>query len=263
MDRCIACRQHVFSGFAKAGVMIAITPEAVQRPVASSIMAFILALAHRLPQKDRMTRAGRWKERNNVFGIGLRGKTLGVIGVGNIGSEVFRLARPWGMKHLGCEPNAPAGGFPDLNLNLTDLDTLLKAADFVCLCCPMNDRTHRMIGERELGLMKPSAYLINTARGGIVDEAVLIKALSENKIAGAALDVFENEPPRPDNPLFKLDNVILSSHNIFLSDEGNRLGNQSVARAALALARGEIPEHVVNPEVLDHPRLKKIGLSSV
>ena len=242
----------------RAGVIITITPEAVKRPVASSIMAFMLALAHRLPLRDRMTRTGRWKERNNVYGIGLRGKTLGVVGVGNIGSEVFRLARPWGMTHLGCEPNAPPEGFPDQNVRLVDLDSLLEESDFVCLCCPHNDQTRRMIGERKLSLMKPTAYLINTARGEIVHESALIEALSNNRIAGAAIDVFENEPPRPDNPLFKLDNVILSSHNISLSDEGGRLGNQAVAAAVLAVARGEIPKHVINPKVLDHPGIKEI-----
>jgi D-3-phosphoglycerate dehydrogenase len=240
------------------GVMVTITPEAVQRPVASGIVAFILALAHRLPLKDRMTRTGRWQERNSVLGIGLRGKTLGIVGVGNIGSELFRLIKPWGMKHLGCEPNPPQAGFPDIDVRLADLDSLLKASDFVCLCCPYNDRTRRMIGARELNLMKSHAYLINTARGEIVHEAALIDVLSKNKIAGAAIDVFENEPPSADNPLFKLENVILSSHNISLSDEGNRLGNQAVASAVLAVARGEVPKNVINPEVLDHPRIRKI-----
>jgi D-3-phosphoglycerate dehydrogenase len=242
----------------REGVMINTTPEAVQRPVASSILAFMLALAHRLPLRDQMTRAGRWKERNNVLGIGLRGKTLGVIGVGNIGTEVFRLAKPWGMTHLGCEPNAPPEGFPDLNVQLVDLGRLLKESDFVCLCCPHNDQTRRIIGEPELGLMKQTAYLINTARGEIVHESALIEALSQNRIAGAAIDVFENEPPSPENLLFKLDNVIVSSHNICLSDEGRRLGNHAVAAAVLAVARGEYPKNIINPEVLDHSRIKEI-----
>ena len=242
----------------REGVMICTTPEAVQRPVASSIMAFILALAHRLPLRDRMTRTGRWKERNNILGIGLRGKTLGIIGVGNIGREVFRLVKPWGMRHLGREPNAPPDGFPDLDVRLVDLDLLLKESDFVCLCCPHNDQTRQMISERELNLMKSTAYLINTARGEIVHESALMEALSNNRIAGAAIDVFENEPPRPDNPLFQLDNVILSSHNISLSDEGGRLGNQAVAAAALAAARNEIPKNIINPKVLDHPRIKEL-----
>ena len=242
----------------RAGVMVTITPEAVQRPVASGIMAFILALAHRLPLKDRMARTDRWQERNNVLGIGLRGKTLGVIGIGNIGSELLRLAKPWGMTHLGCDPYAPSEGFPALSVCLVDLDSILKESDFICLCCPYNDRTQRMIGERELNLMKPTAYLINTARGEIVHEAALIEVLSKNKIAGAAIDVFEKEPPNSDNPLFELENVILSSHNISLSDEGNRLGNQAVASAVLAVARGEVPKNVINPEVLDHPRIRKI-----
>ena len=242
----------------RAGVIITITPEAVQRPVASGIMAFILALAHRLLLKDRSTRNGRWKERNSMMGVGLRDKTLGIIGVGNIGSEVFRLAKPWGMKHLACEPNAPPEGFPDLGVRLVDMDSLLQKSDFICLCCPCNDQTRRMIGKRELHLMKPTAFLVNTARGEIVHEAALIEALTKNRIAGAAIDVFEKEPPHPGNPLFALDNVILSSHNISLSDEGNRLGNRAVATAVLAVARGEVPKNVINPEALEHPRIQKI-----
>jgi len=241
----------------KAGVIISITPEAVQRPVASGILAFILALAHQIPLKDRMTRTGRWKERNSAMGIGLREKTLGVIGVGNIGTEVLRLAMPWGMKHLACEPNAPPEGFPDLNVRLVDLNHLLSNSDFVCLCCPFNKQTKRMIGARELGLMKSTAYLINTARGEIVHEAALIEALTTEKIAGAAIDVFEKEPPSDDNPLFELEKVMVSSHNISLCDEGNRLGNRAVAEAVATIARGEPPKNIINPEVLDHPRIRK------
>jgi len=237
------------------GVMIAVTPEAVRRPVASSIMAFILALSHRIPLRDLMTRSGRWTERNNILGAGLMGKTLGVIGVGNIGAEVFRLARPWGMIHLGCDPYAPPEGFPELKVRLVDMDTLLAKSDFVCLCCPYNPRTYRLIGARELGLMKPTAYFINTARGEIVHEDALIRSLSEHEIAGAAVDVFEKEPPSLDNPLFAMDHVIVSSHNISLSAEGNRLGNRAVVQAALAVARGEAPAHIINPDACHHPRI--------
>lgn len=240
----------------RAGVMVTSTPEAVQRPVASGIMAFVLALAHRLPLKDSMARTGRWRERNSAMGIGLRGKTLGVIGVGNIGAEVFRLSAPWGMIHLGCEPNAPPGGFPALDVHVTDMDSVLKASDFVCLCCPYNEQTKRLIGKRELDLMKSTAYLVNTARGEIIHEAALVDALEKNKIAGAALDVFEAEPPDPGNPLFGLQNVILSCHNISLSEEGNRLGNQAVSAAVIDFAQGRIPRNIINPEVLNHPRVR-------
>ena len=242
----------------RAGVMVVVTPEAVQRPVASSIMAFILALAHRLSEKDRMTRTGRWAERNSILGIGLSGKTLGMIGVGNIGAEVFRLAMPWNMIHLGCDPHVSPDDPSDLHVRWVDMDTLLKTADFVCLCCPYNDQTRRMIGAREFGLMKPTAYFINTARGEIVDEAALIETLAANRIAGAAVDVFEKEPPLPDNPLFQLHNVIVTSHNISLSEEGSRTGNKAVAAAAISIARGQAPKNIINPQVLNHPRLRKI-----
>lgn len=246
----------------RAGVMITITPEAVRRPVASAIMTFILALAHRLPLRDRLTRAGRWSDRNLHPGIGLTGRVLGVIGVGNIGAEVFRLAAPWEMVHLGCDPSRPAEELGAMGVRAVDLDTLLGESDFVCLCCPLSKRTRHMIGAREFGLMKSTAYLINTARGGLIDEAALIAALAEGRIAGAGLDVLEREPPSPDNPLLGMENVILSSHNLNFNDEGNRLGNQSAAAAVLATVRGEIPDNLVNPDVLGHPRLQGLVVQS-
>ena len=240
-----------------SGVMIAITPEAVRRPVASTNLALMLAFAHRLFERDQRTRDGAWDKRWKNKGIGLQGRVLGVIGLGNIGQEIFRLMKPWGMIHLGVAPNHTQDEFSDLDLRLVDLDTILTKADFLCLCCPLSEETHHMIGERELRLMKKEAYLINTARGEIIDEPQLVKALGESWIAGAGLDVFEQEPPPIDNPLLSLKNVILGSHNLAICEEMNELANRGVADAVLALADGKIPENLVNPEVVKHPTLKK------
>lgn len=238
----------------QAGIMVAITPDAVRRPVASANLALILALAHQIIPRDKMTRAGRWTERWNTPGVGLTGRTLGVIGVGNIGRELLRVAAPWGMRHLGVEPFAPENGFADLDVELVDLDRVLAEASFLCLCCPYNEQTHHLIGAREFALMKPSAYLVNTARGEVIDEEALFQALDTGQISGAGIDVFENEPPARDNPLFGLENVVLGAHNLAFNDESNRLGNIGAAEAIVAVANGETPRHVINPEALKHQR---------
>jgi len=240
----------------ESGVMIAITPEAVRRPVASANVALMLAFAHRIFERDRRARDGDWGKRWKNKGIGLEGRVLGVIGLGNIGQEIFRLMKPWGMTHLGVAPNHMEDEFSDLGVSLVDLDTILAQADFLCICCPLSPKTFHMIGERELRLMKQESYLINTARGEIIDEATLVRALEKNWIAGAGIDVFEQEPPSPQNPLFSLDNVILGSHNLAISEEMKELANRGVAEAVLALADGIIPKNLVNPEIVEHPRFK-------
>jgi D-3-phosphoglycerate dehydrogenase len=241
----------------KSGVMIAITPEAVCRPVASTNVVLMLAFAHRLFERDQRTREGAWDKRSKNRGIGLQGRALGVIGLGNIGQEIFRLMKPWGMIHLGVAPNHTEEEFSDLGVRLVDLDTILAEADFLCLCCPLSEETHHMIGERELRLMKPEAYLINTARGEVINEPQLTRALREGWIAGAGLDVFEQEPPSTNNPLLSLANVILGSHNLAICEEMNELANRGVAEAVLALADGTVPKDLVNPEIVEHPNLKK------
>src|SRR3990172_3779765 len=196
------------------GVMLTITPDGVRRPVAASVIGFVLALAHRMFLKDRLTREGRWSEKGNYLGSGLMGRTLGVIGVGNIGKEIFRLAQPFGMRLLGCDPHVPQSTVASLNVTLVDKDKLLREADFISVNTLLDEQTKGLIGEREFALMKPSAYFINTARGPVVVESALIDALRSKRIAGAAIDVFEKEPVAPDNPLLKLDNVILAPHAI-------------------------------------------------
>ena len=243
----------------RAGVMIAITPEAVRRPVASASIALMLAFAHRLFERDRRTRKGAWDKRWKDKGIGLQGRVLGVIGLGNIGKEILRLMKPWGMIHLGVAPNHTEDEYSDLDVKLVDLDTILGQADFLCLCCPFTEKTHRLIGERELRLMKPEAYLINMARGEIIDEPQLERALREGWIAGAGVDVFETEPPSPENPLMRLDNVILGSHNLGICEEMNLLANRGAAEAVLNMADGTIPENLVNPDVTTHSKLQHLS----
>ena len=236
-----------------AGVILAITPDGVRRPVATSILTFILALSHKLFLKDRITRAGRWNETKFHMGEGLVGKTVGSIGMGNIGGELFRLLAPLNMNRIACDPAKTQADADKLGVKLVDMDTLLREADFVCVNCFLSEQTRGLIGERELSLMKRSAYLINTARGPIVNEAALYKALTDKRIAGAALDVFDQEPASAENPLFKLDNIIVTPHSICWTDECFRGNAEGAFRAAVAVAKGEVPTYVVNTAVLQHP----------
>jgi len=239
----------------RAGVMVTITPEAVARPVASAVLAMMLAFSHRLFERDRLTRAGRWAERWNNPGMALGGRTLGVVGLGNIGQELLRLVAPWKMCHLASTPRPLPGHCASLGVERVTLETLLERSDFVALCCPLNETTRGMIDRAALARMRPHAYLINTARGEIVNETDLVDALRDGRIAGAGIDVFETEPPRNDHPLFAMDNVIVGSHNLAYSDELNSTANRSVAKAVLRLASDTVPGGLINPGVLEHPRL--------
>ncbi len=240
----------------EAGVIITITPDGVRRPMATAILTFILALSHKLLIKDRLIRAGGWDEKIHHMGVGLTGLTIGLIGVGNIGRDFCEIVRPLEMKLLGHDPYVEQSEMERLGVSLVDLDTLLREADFVCLNCPLTQETEGLIGEPELALMKQTAYLINTARGPIVDERALYSALVRRQIAGAGLDVFESEPTPPDNPILQLENVIVIPHSICWTDECYSKMEISASQAILDIAGGTIPKHVVNKEALKHPRLR-------
>ncbi|MBV9524118.1 MAG: dehydrogenase, partial [Alphaproteobacteria bacterium] len=240
----------------RAGVVLTITPDGVRRPVATVILTFILALAQRLLIKDKLTRRGRWDERTRHMGDGLTGKVVGSIGFGNIGQELFRLLRPLDMVHLACDPAARPQSAAALGVDLVDFETVLRRSDFLCINCPLSPATRHLIGGRELGLMKRSAYLVNTARGPIVDEAALYAALVQGRLAGAALDVFEVEPTPPDNPLLQLENVIATPHSLCWTDECFRRMAEDAFASVIAFVNGEAPRHVVNPAAFEHPACK-------
>lgn len=235
-----------------AGVMLTITPDGVRRPVAAAAVTFVLALAHKVLVKDRLIRDGRWAEKLNYMGMGLTGRTLGVIGVGNIGREIFRLAAPFGMRHIGHDPLISSGVE---GVDLVSLEALLRESDFVVVCCSLSPRTHHLLNAERIGLMKPTAYLVNIARGPIINQAALTSALQGGRIAGAGLDVFEHEPVDPDDPLLALDNVILAPHAICWTDECFRGNGESACRSLLDTAAGRVPVNVVNRGVLENPRL--------
>lgn len=237
-----------------AGVVVTITPDGVRRPMASTILTFILALAHRLVEKDRITRAGDGFARKlDYMGIGLAGRTVGVIGAGNIGKEFFRLAKPFEMRFLAHDPYVEQADVAELGVELVDLETLLRTSDFVVVSCPLTPETRHLLNAARLRLMRPTAYLVSTARGPIVDQAALTAALRAGTIAGAALDVFEQEPVDPADPILTLENVIVAPHALCWTDELARNNGASIVEALLDVAAGRPPRYPVDRRVLDAP----------
>lgn len=241
-------------------VLLSITPDGVRRPVAASALALLLAVSHKLLVKDRITRQGRWHEKLNFMGVGLTGRTLGLVGLGNIGREIFKLAAPLEMRHLAYDPYASAEVAAFLGVELTELDDLLRRSDFVIICCALTAETHHLFEARRLALMKPSSFLINIARGPIVDQAALTDSLQNGRIAGAALDVFEKEPIDADDPLLSLENVLLAPHAICWTDELFRRNGLDACQSILDVAAGRVPKVVVNRDATDLPKMKvKLG----
>jgi phosphoglycerate dehydrogenase-like enzyme len=240
-----------------ADIALFIAAGAVDHTMAESILAFMLAISHRVLQKDKLTREGRWNERSKYMGWELRDRILGIVGLGGIGRKLADMVKPFRMsKILAFDPNlteAPSG------VDLVSLDRLMVDADFVSVSCPLTEKTRGLIGHREIALMKPTAALINTARGGIVDEPALIEALRTGRIAGAGLDVFSEEPAGAGHLLATLDNVVLAPHAVGWTHEYFRDIGYMNCSQAVSLSHGEIPPGLVNREVLHRPGfLKKL-----
>jgi len=231
-----------------AGVWLTIAPDGVRRPVATSALTLVLMLAQQVLIKDRLTRSGRWNDKLNYIGTGLTGRTLGSIGIGNIGAELFRIAKPLDMVAIAHDPGVDAARAAAMGIRLVDIETLFRESDFLTVNCPLNEHTRALVDARLLALMKPSAYLINTARGPIVDEKALYAALVEGRLAGAGLDVFEQEPTPTDNPILQLENVVVTPHGICFTDECLRGLAESAFRAAVDVAQGRVPAFIVNPQ---------------
>ena len=235
-----------------AGIALVITPDGVRRPVAVSVITLMLALTGKLMIKDALTREGPagFNRRSEHMGVGLVGRTLGSLGIGNIGAEVFRMAKPFDMKFIAHDPFADKAVPAELGIELVGLEDLFRRADVLSVSCPLTPETRHIVNAERLALMKPTAYLINTARGPIVDQKALTKVLQERRIAGAGLDVLEQEPPDADDPILKLDNVILAPHALCWTDQCFAGNGAADVKAVLEVQHGREPRGIVNREVL-------------
>ena len=243
----------------KAGIALVITPDGVRRPVAVSVITFMLALTGKLLTKDRLTReaASGYAKRSDHMGVGLVGRTLGSLGIGNIGAEVFRMAKPFDMMFIAHDPYADKMIAAELGIELVGIEDLFRRADVLSVSCPLTPETRHIVNAERLALMKPTAFLINTARGPIVDQKALTGVLQARRIAGAGLDVLEQEPPSADDPILKLDNVILTPHALCWTDQCFAGNGAADVRAVIEIQHGREPRGVVNREVLALDRWKK------
>jgi D-3-phosphoglycerate dehydrogenase len=229
------------------GVVVCTAPGTNQDSVAEHCFTLILALARNLIRQHVPISQGKWARSAN---LPIRGKTLGLVGLGRIGKSMTTRALAFGMKVIAFDPFPDKAFAEKHGVQLVSLNDLLQQADYVSLHLPAMAGTLKLINAERLALMKPTAFLINTARGAVVDERALYDALRDKKIAGAGLDVFEEEPPLPDNPITRLDNVVMTAHTAGVDTQSRDDMARKAAECIAAISRGEWPaECVVNPEV--------------
>ena len=212
----------------------------------------ILALARRIPQEDRLTREGNW---GTTVGIGLKDKTLGLLGLGHIGSLVGKVGAALGMNIIAWSQNLTPERAAECGATLVDKDTLFKESDVLSVHVQLSDRTRGLVGAKELSLMKPTSYLINISRGPIVDELSLIQALTSGSIAGAGLDTFDIEPLPTNHPLLGLSNTVITPHLGYVTEDGYRVRYTQVVEDIRAFISGE-SIRVLNPQVLESAKLR-------
>lgn len=262
-----------FDAATEMGILIVHSPtESNWGGVAEGTMAYLLTLLKKVREKDRWVKDGKWRD-PSLTGtyIGARqiddyaGITIGIIGLGRIGSRLSDLLAPWRVRIIAYDPYAPDSKYVHHNVKPVDMETLLRESDVVTIHCNLTKETNQLIGEKELALMKPSAVLINAARGPIVDVDALFDALDQDRIAGAALDVLPEEPPDPQTPILGLgDKVLLSPHMITANHgTGLQIAVPWVERAIYAALRGEVPKHVTNEDALPKWRARFEGMSLI
>ncbi len=242
----------------ESDVLVLIATGAVDRSVAEATLTWMLALSHHVRSKDLLVRTGKWECRSQFMGTELRRRTLGFVGFGRIARSLVQLAGSFGMKgYLAFDPHVEPRIAAQHGVEIVGLDELLAKSDFVSIHCPLDEQTRNLIGKKQFERMKPEAFLINTARGGIVDEDALYNALKERRIAGAAIDVFAHEPLTQPHPLAEFDNVLLAPHCIAWTEELFSDIGKAVCYGMVELSLGDKPRGMVNPVVLEHPGFKK------
>lgn len=234
-----------------AGVAVTITPGANEAAVADHTVALMLAAVRRVAEQDAAVRRGEWSRTGSDAAWELSDATVGLVGYGRIGRLVAQRLRGFGVRVVFSDPEQE----PDHGARRVSLDELLRDADIVSLHAPLLPTTRSLIGPRELALMRPSAVLVNTARGGVVDEAALVDALEHGRLRAAALDVFEDEPPAGSR-LLSLRNVVLTPHIGGISDRSIREMTGRATASVLDVLAGRMPRHLANPDVVHHPRLR-------
>ena len=242
----------------EANVLVFITAGAVDRPVAEAVVGWMIALTHHVRTKDRLVREGKWDDRSKYMGRELRDRTLGVIGLGGIARKLIELLSAWGMKPpVAFDPFMDPAAVAKMGVRLVDLEELLRVSGFVSIHCPLTEQTRGLIGATELAMMKPDAYLINSARGGIVDEDALHATLKANRIAGAALDCFAHEPVTSPSRFADLENVLLAPHCIAWTDELFRDIGRAACQVMVELSEMKKPRGVLNPQLFEHAAFKQ------
>ncbi|MDX2270025.1 MAG: NAD(P)-dependent oxidoreductase [Bryobacter sp.] len=242
----------------EAGVALAITPNAVRRPVAEAALALVFASSLNLVRQHQTVAEGAWRGALPRLGRNVAGRTLASLGFGNIAKEMFRLARSLGFgSFLAHDPYGNAADAAELGVELVDLEDLFRSADYLCVHCLLNEETSGMVNRDRLRLMNPDAHLINTARGPIVREDHLVEALEQGWIAGAALDVFEEEPLPSDAPIRRAPNVILAPHGMAWTEELARDNSLESARNIVQLSLGKVPASIVNREVTSRQKFQE------
>jgi len=233
------------------GIIVANVPDYCMDEVSSQTISMILTLIRKTAFFDQKVKSGQWDFRLGIPIYRIHGKTLGLIGSGRIGLEVAKKMSAFGVKVIAFDPYLQKTGE---GIELTDFDTVLKKSDFISIHCPLNESTRHLMGEQAFQKMEKKPILVNTSRGPIVDEKALIQALAEGRVSGAALDVLEKEPPDPQSPLLKMENVILSPHVGFYSVESISELKRRTAENVSAVLLGKFPKSVVNREVLGKNR---------
>ena len=234
---------------ADRGVLVFNTPTALTETVAEMTIALLLALLRKVVGADRAVRVGEWdKKYSNLIGVELMGKTVGIVGLGRIGTAVARRLKGFDVNLLYYDVVERRSIEEELGIRRVDFDELLSTSDIITFHVPLTPKTHNMVSQREFNMMKKGVYLVNTARGKIMDEEALIDAFRSGKVAGAALDVFEEEPPRADNPLLSFKKVVLTPHIGASTREAMRRMAIQCSRGVLKVFRGETPSNVVNPK---------------
>ncbi len=233
------------------GVIVTNTPIAVRRPVAVATLTLLFALAGRLFDKDKLVRSGRWNERTDFMGTGLTSRTLGLVGAGSIGKEIMRLAAPFFHEVVAFDPYADATDVASAGGRLVSFDEVLAGSDFVTVCCLLTEETRHLMNAEAFAAMKREAYYLNVGRGPIHDEAALVAALSSGEIAGAGLDVTEQEPIAADSPLIGMDNTIITPHALCWTDECFEDIARTALQSIIDVSKGVRPVHVVNDAAAD------------